>query len=268
MIPITDFQMDSSFTEELFIPPSFMLHNAIVDEFHSTPSGIHSGVKPTISKLNASFSWPTLDSNVKTSIKRCSVCHHHKYQTQKKKGLLQPLPTPNQVWEDLFMDFVTHFPTYFSHIIIWVIYDRLNKYVNFIALPTRFTAQYLAHRFFVEICRLHGVHKSIVSDRDPLFLSAFWKQLFKVQGTKLKYNTSYHPETGGQIEVVNGSLQTYLRCFVSDHPCYWFKFRHLAEIWHNTSYHSTNNMTPFQALYGRPPPTIQNYISILPLLTL
>jgi hypothetical protein len=165
-------------------------------------------------------------------------------------GLLQPLPLPSQVWEDLSMDFITHLPNSFGHTIIWVVCDRLTKFVHFIALPTSFTTEDLEQRFSIEICRLHGTPKTIISDRDPLFLSKFWKELFKVQGTQLKYNTTYHPKKDGQTEAVNRTLESYLRCFVRDHPRRWYKFLHLAEYWHNSSYHSAIQMTPFEALYG------------------
>ena len=113
----------------------------------------------------------------------------------------------------------------------------------------------------MEICRLHGIPKSIISDRDPLFLNNFWKELFHLQGTKLKYSTSYHPQTDGQTEVIKRSLEIYLRCFTSDNLRSWYKYLHLAEFWYNSSYHSAIKTTPFQALYGRPPPSIPDYIS-------
>ncbi|KAJ1427537.1 Ribonuclease H-like superfamily [Sesbania bispinosa] len=158
------------------------------------------------------------------------------------------------------MDFVTHLPNSFGHTTIWVICDRLTKYVHFLALPTKYTASDLAARFSVEICRLHGVPKSIISDRDPLFLSSFWKELFRLQGTTLKYSTSYHPETDGQSEAINRCLEAYLRCFAGDQPCKWYKFLHLVEYWYNSAFHSAIGMSPFQALYGRPPPKVLDYV--------
>jgi hypothetical protein len=69
-----------------------------------------------------------------------------------------------------------------------------------------------------EVVRLHGIPNSIVSDRDPLFIGHFWKELFKMQGLTLKMSSSYHPETDGQTEaIINRCLESYLRCFVPEH---------------------------------------------------
>lgn len=232
----------------------------LIKEYHSTPAGGHSGLKPTLARLAASFYWPGLYTDTKAFIHTCVVCQQNKYVPAKKYGLLQLLQAPKQVWEDLTMDFVTHLPVSLGHTAIWVICDRLSKYVHFIALPTKYSAQDLAARFSVEVYRLHGAPRSIISDRDPLFLSSFWKEFFHLQGTTLNFSTAYHSETNGQTEVVNRSLEAYLRCFASENPKHWFHFLHLAEFWHNTCFHSSIGMTPFEALYGRPPPTLQDFL--------
>lgn len=73
----------------------------------------------------------------------------------------------------------------------------------------------------------------------------------------------YHPQTDGQTEVVNRSLEQYLRTFVSDRPHVWTDWLHLLEYWFNSNYHTSNKMTPFEALYGYPPPRLLDYVPSL-----
>lgn len=104
----------------------------------------------------------------------------------------------------------------------------------------------------------------IVSDRDPKFTSNFWMGLFKTLGTQLAMSSAYHPQTDGQTEVVNKCVEGYLRCYVADKRKDWYKWLHLAKWWYNTSYHTSTKMTPFEALYGYPPPSIKSYIPDYP----
>lgn len=107
---------------------------------------------------------------------------------------------------------------------------------------------------------MHGVPKTIVSDRDPTFISHFWVEYFRLQGTQLKMSSAYHPETDGQSEVLNRCLETYLRCFASEQPRFWADWIAWAEYWYNTSFHSAIQLTPFEAVYGRPPPPLIHYL--------
>ncbi|MCH93025.1 hypothetical protein A2U01_0013972 [Trifolium medium] len=127
-------------------------------------------------------------------------------------------------------------------------------------LLTSFTACKVAELFAQLIFKHHGMPKSMVSDRDPIFLSKFWQQLFKNCGTKLRMSSAYHPQSDGQTEIVNKALQQYLRCFVHNEPHKWGKFLHLAKWHYNTSIHSSTGLTPFQVVFGKPPPTLVKYI--------
>lgn len=164
-----------------------------------------------------------------------------------------------QPWDAISMDFITLLPPSNGKTNIWVIVDCLSKFAHFIPLPTKFTSTTLATTFLRDMYRLHGLLKSIVYDRDPLFLSQFWTQLFKQLGTKLKHSSAYHPETDGQTEAVNKCLESYLRAFVCDKPRSWQHYLYLAEFWYKTSFHSSIKMTPFKALYGKEATTIHKY---------
>lgn len=153
------------------------------------------------------------------------------------------------------MDFIVSLPPSNSYSNILVVVDRLTKGAHFIPLASPMTALSVARAFSKFVVKHHGIPQSIVSDRDSIFLSSYWKEVFKMQGTQLKHSTSYHPQTDGQSEVVNRCLQQYLKCFASSKPSQWSQYVHLAEIWYNSSFHSSIGMSPFEATFGhlRPP---------------
>jgi len=151
------------------------------------------------------------------------------------------------------MDFIEALPLSDGYNVIMVVVDRFSKYAHFVPLRHPFTTQKVSKAFLDNIVKLHGMPLTILSDRDKIFTSALWKDLFAALDTKLLYSTAYHPQTDGQTERVNQCLEMYLRSVVHDAPRKWRSLLPLAEFWYNTNYHSSLGCSPFRALYGRDP---------------
>lgn len=199
-------------------------------------------------------------STVRSFIQNCDTCQRHKSQTLSPAGLLHPLPIPTQIWADISMDFVDGLPPSKGKTVIFVVVDRLSKYAHFMPLAHPCTAITVAQVFFENVFKLHGMPESIVCDCDPTFTGVFWTTLFKLQGTDFNLSSAYHPQTDGQTEIVNRTLEMYLRCITSDRPKEWTTWLPWIEYIYNTSSHSATKSTPFEVIYGQTPPSLLTYI--------
>ena len=157
------------------------------------------------------------------------------------------------------MDFITDLPVLQGFIVILLVVDHLTKSAHFGSLPTQFTVVKTTKLFVDMVIKIHGFPTSIITDRDPVFLSNFWKKLFKLSGTTLRHSTAYHPQTDGQSEVVNRGLEQYLHTFTQEKPNSWVSLLGWVEFSYNSSYHSSIKMSHFQALFERPPSSISPY---------
>jgi transposase InsO family protein len=150
------------------------------------------------------------------------------------------------------MDFIVGLPrTTKGYDSIWVIVDRLTKIAHFLPVKTDHPVTVYAQLCIAHILSLHGVLKTIVSDRGPQFVSKFWEELYKSLGTKLFHSSASHPQTSGQTERVSQILEDILRACVLDFSQKWDECLPLAEFSYNNSYQESIKMAPFEVLYGR-----------------
>ena len=124
---------------------------------------------------------------------------------------------------------------------------------HFIPCHKNDDASHVADLFFREVVRLHGMPRTIVSDRDVKFMSYFWKTLWAKLGTKLLFSTTCHPQTDGQTEVVNHTLSALLRTMIKKNLKEWEDFLPHVEFAYNRAVHSTTSMCPFEVVYGFKP---------------
>jgi hypothetical protein len=202
--------------------------------------------------LKQRFWWTKMKIEIARYVAKCDICQQVKAVHLKSAGPLQPLPIPTWKWEDISMDFIVGLPkTSRGYDSILVIMDRLTKLAHF--LPVNKSNSVLAHAklYIARILSLHGVPKTIVSNRGPQFVAKFWTELHKSLGTKLIHSLAYHPQTSGQTERVNQILEDMLRACVLTYSVQWDECLPLAEFSYNNSYQESIKMAPFEALYGR-----------------
>lgn len=229
------------------------LQTTIVSSLHDSPMGGHSGFPVTYRRIKQLFAWSGMKAQIKSYVACCSVCQQAKADRSRYPGLLQPLPVPEQSWQVIGLDFIEGLPKSANVDTILVVIDTFSKYAHFLPLSHPFTAFKVAQLFLDSVYKLHGMPTSIISDRDRVFTSHLWQDLFRLSGTTLKMSSSYHPQTDGQTERINQCLETFLRSFVHACPSKWSSWLSLAEYWYNTSFHSSLGRSPFEVLYGHPP---------------
>jgi hypothetical protein len=244
------------FGDRLVVPRDRKLRQDIIRECHDSLSAGHFGVTKTLQKVAQRFWWPHMARSIKAYVGACPSCQRNKASNQPPAGLMQPLPVPAQKWEQMTMDLITDLPvTKHGYNAVVTFVDRLTKQVHFAATKKKVTAVGLAKVFRRVVFRQHGMPKVIVSDRDERFMSKFWKSLFASLDTDLKFSTAFHPQTDGQSERANRTLEQYLRNYVGARQDDWDDYLDMAEFAVNDSVNPSTGYSPFQLMYGASPRT-------------
>lgn len=241
------------YRERIWLPNHEPLTTAVIQKTHDSFLSGHPGRDATISLVGRKFFWPGYNQDIRRFVKNCDVCGRTTVWRDKKKGLLKPLPIPNQIWQEISMDFITGLPPSGpQHITtLLVITDRLSKGLILIPVPPdHLDAKGLAAIFIQYYIPHHWIPRAIVSDRGPQFVNAFWSTICQLLNINQRLSTAYHPETDGSTERANQEIETFLRTFVTYEQDDWVRWIPLAQVSINNKPSVSTKISPFFLTHG------------------
>jgi transposase InsO family protein len=229
----------------------------LISLHHDDPLAGHFGRNRTEQLLKRKFHWTNLQRDVAEYVKECPICQEVAAPRHRLYGNLQSLPIPSRPFVKLSIDFITGLPAVFYQTemvdAILVIVDHFSKWSLFIPVSSTINAAELADLFYNKVELRFGPPNGIVSNRGPIFTSKFWSKLCYLSYIKLRLSTAFHPQTNGQTERVNQTLEHYLRCFIDEQQTNWPSLLPTAEFACNNAHNATTGFSPFEVLLGYAP---------------
>lgn len=240
---------DPSTGVKLLVVPTMELQRELLMLGHDKEG--HQGLLRTYKKLAAVCYWRGMVPAVKQYIAHCRACQRNRTWTHRPYAQLRPIVSPGGPFHTMAIDLVTDLPEDEGKDAIMTVTDRFTKAVRFIPGRKDDSEVDWAHLF-----QLHVVHggwgypKVLISDRDPRFLSTFWKTMLQMAGTRSITTTAYHPAGDGQSERTNQTLEVALRYYVDNAQSGWLRRLPFLESELNNSESFTTGRAPNEILYG------------------
>ncbi|KIK13097.1 hypothetical protein PISMIDRAFT_18236 [Pisolithus microcarpus 441] len=238
----------------VYIPPGARKECLLT--YHDHPSARHPGIKAMTRKMVKDVWWPGMWKYIHDYVKGCAVCQSAKVITHPVTPPVIPHDVPKNPFpfQQISMDLITDLPVSNTFdTVLTIVNQGLTKAAMFIPCWKDIDSLGIARLFHKHVYARFSLPESIISDRGPQFASAFTRELYKSLGVQSKLSTAYHPQTNGESERVNQELETYLRCYCTEHPNSWSSKLPDAEFAHNSRIHSIHQQTPYSLLYGYDP---------------
>jgi hypothetical protein len=237
---------------QLYVPGDRALRTHLIRECHDAATGGHLGRDKTLEQMKRRFFWHGMAKQVEEYVTTCDACQRNKPSQQRTPGLLMSIPSPTVAGHTWTMDLITQLPRTRGGndaIVVWTC--KFSKLCHYAACKTSIDAPTLARLFLNVVVRQHGMPANIISDRDPRFTAHFWRAFWRSMGTTLRMGTAYHPQTDGQTENSNKTLEIMLRSVIDFDQKDWDEHLAAAELAVNNSKNATTGFSPFYLFYGQ-----------------
>jgi len=221
---------------KIWVPNKERIQTNLIRQHHDIPQAGHGGTAKTTELLQRKYYWPHMRKTIKQYVRNCDICQRTKVVRHAPYGLMKPNEAPDRPWKSISMDFITDLPKSEGDDAILIVIDRLTKMAHFLPCTKEMNARQFSELFMREIFRLHGLPKDIITDRGSIFTSDLSKETTKQLGIERRLSTAFHPQTDGQTERTNSTLEQYLRAYVNYQQDNWKELLPMAEFAYNNGH--------------------------------
>ncbi len=240
------------FKKKLWISESDQLKLDIIREIHDLSASEHSDVRRTCKYLLKWYYWSQAKQSVERYIRNCHICRRFKATRDRYFELLNSLSISDQSWTNIIMNFVIELSENKEFNAILMIVDRLTKMHHYISCTTTeedINAKKIARLLINHVWKLHELSSTIISDRDPQFVSLIWKFVCKILRIDVKLSTAFHSETNDQSEIVNQKMKRYLRNYCNYQQDDWSEWLSMIEFVSNAVTSAFTELSIFMTNY-------------------
>jgi hypothetical protein len=246
--------LDADWNARLCVPRSKV--NYVLNWIHDSPfESAHSGTRRFTARLQELFYWNSMLKDAVEFCSSCDVCQKIKVDHHKKMGALRPSHIPARPFATVSLDLITGLPPLGSEkfTAVLVIVDKLMKFA--IIIPTHDTLDQdgFAKLFVERVANVYGLPDRIIADRDKRWATDFWKSVMASYGGVMALSSSHHPQTDGQTEVLNATIEQMLRAYVAGRRDSWSSWISVLTFAYNSSVHSSSGYALNYLLMGYKP---------------
>lgn len=232
--------------DKMYIPESLQM--VVLRRCHDPKTAGHFGY---LHLVRRQFWWPWMCGDIEKYVKGCPTCVTAKPWSGRLLGLLQMVANPNKPWEEIAMDFIVDLPSSYGYTVIWTVVDLFSKQAYFVPYKGIPSAWWLTDLFLHHIYRLHGIPKTIISDRGVQFTSKFWRHFICLIGSTQGLSSAFHPSTNRAAVWANAMVERYLRCYVSYQQSNWSGLLPFGKVAYNNITQRSTGLSPFQVVSGK-----------------